>query len=54
LGRLNDRKDNLEERIQKGGAALLLDTEIDAALLAVQIAEIDAYIAAINAHKATL
>jgi hypothetical protein len=54
LRRLNDRKDNLEERLRKGGAAALLDTELDAALLAAQITEIDAYIAAIAAHKATL
>jgi len=54
LRRLNDRKDNLEERLHKGGPASLLDTELDAALYSVQIAEIDAYIAAINAHKATL
>jgi len=54
LRRLNDRKDNLEERLRKGGAAALLDTELDAALLIAQITEIDAYLAAIAAHKATL
>jgi hypothetical protein len=54
LRRLNDRKDNFEERLRKGGAAALLDTELDAALLVAQITEIDAYLAAITAHKATL
>lgn len=54
LRRLNDRKDNLIERIEKGGNPALLDTELDAALLAKQIAEIDVYIAEVTAHKATL
>ncbi len=44
LRRLNDRKENLEERLQKTGAAALLDTELNAALLAAQVVEIDTYI----------
>jgi hypothetical protein len=54
LRRLNDRKDNLEERLQRSGSAALLDTELDAALLTVQVAEIDLFIAAVFARKATL
>jgi len=54
LRRLNDRKDNLEDRLQQGGAALLLDTELDEVLLQLQLTEIDAYIAAINTKKASL
>lgn len=54
LRRLNDRKDNLEERLQKGGAALLLDTELENSLLQLQVAEIDAYIAAVTARKGAL
>jgi hypothetical protein len=54
LRRFNDKKDNLTERLQKGGTAALLDTELDAGLLAAQLTEIDLYLAAIATHKATL
>lgn len=54
LRRLNDRKENLNERMQKGGNVALLDTELDSALIAQQMTAIDAYIAAVNAQKATL
>jgi hypothetical protein len=54
LRRLNDRKDNLDERLLKGGNASLLDTELDAQLLQVQIAEIDVYLAAVATRKAAL
>jgi hypothetical protein len=54
LRRLNDRKDNLNERLQKGGSAALLDTELDAGLLKAQLAEIDVFLAAVLARKAEL
>jgi hypothetical protein len=54
LRRLNDRKDNLEDRLKKGGATSLLETELDNTLFSLQIVELDNYLAAITAHKATL
>lgn len=54
LRRLNDRKENLEERLQKTGAAALLDTELNAALLAAQVVEIDNYIGAVTTRKGEL
>lgn len=54
LRRFNDKKDNLTERLQKGGAAALLDTELDAGLLTAQLTEIELYLTAIATHKATL
>jgi len=54
LRRLNDRKDNLVERQQKGGNVSLLDFELDAALAAKQVDEITAYITAIATRKAAL
>ncbi len=54
LRRLNDRKDNLEDRLKKGGSASLLETELDNTLLGLQITEIDNYVAAVIAQKATL
>jgi len=54
LRRLNDRKENLEERLERGGNVSLLDTELDAELLAVQVAEIDVYLAEIATRKAAL
>ena len=54
LRRLNDRKENLTERMQKGGNIALLDTELDATLIASQLVEIDTYIAVINTRKSSL
>lgn len=54
LRRLNDRKDNLNERMQKGGNISLLDAELDTVLIDRQMTEIDAYIAAVTAQKAKL
>lgn len=54
LRKLNDRKDNLEERLLNGGNVSLLDSSLDATLLASQLTEINGYIAAINARKGTL
>jgi hypothetical protein len=54
LRRLNDRKDNLEDRLRKSGNAALLDTQLEAGLLDAQITLIDTYVADVTAHKATL
>lgn len=54
LRKLNDRKDNLEERLQKGGNATLQDAQLEADLLDTQISLIDTYVADVKAHKATL
>jgi hypothetical protein len=54
LRRLNDRKDNLEDRLKKGGSVDLLETELDNTLLGLQIAELDNYLAAITARKTAL
>jgi hypothetical protein len=54
LRRLNDRKENLEERLQKTGAAALLDTELNAALLSAQVVEINSYISAVTTRKGEL
>ena len=54
LRRLNDRKENLEERLQKGGAAALLNTELDAELLKLQIAAIDSFVTEVEARKTAL
>jgi hypothetical protein len=54
LRRLNDRKENLEERLQKTGTAALLDTELNAALLAAQVVEINTYISDVDKRKAEL
>jgi hypothetical protein len=54
IRRLNDQKDNLEERLESGGNAALLDDELDAGLTRAQIAEIDAYIAEVNTRKTAL
>ncbi|MCW3091744.1 MAG: hypothetical protein JWP81_2813 [Ferruginibacter sp.] len=54
LRRLNDRRDNLLERQQKGGNVALLDYELDAALADKQLNEITAYMTAISTRKAAL
>ena len=54
LRRLNDRKDNLAEHLQKTGAAALLDIELETAMLEAQIGEIDLFLAAVAARKAAL
>lgn len=54
LRRLNDRKDNLAERAQKGGSPALLDTELDAGMLKAQLLEIDAFLAMVLTRKAEL
>ena len=48
------RKFLLEERSESYGTYALLELEVDAARSAAELAEIDAFIAAVNAHKATL
>lgn len=52
--RLELKKFLLTERKNNYGSIALLDKELDVAQVALQIAEVDAYIAAITAHKATL
>lgn len=52
--RLNDQRENLEERLEKGGTTAFLETELDAELSRKQVEEIDAFIASINQRKAEL
>jgi hypothetical protein len=54
IRRLNDRKENLEERKAKSGNVALLATELEQSRIGLQIGEINAFIAAVTAHKATL
>jgi hypothetical protein len=54
LRRLNDKKDNLLDRLRKRGPASLLDAELEAKLIELQLAEIDTYLAAVNTRKAAL
>jgi hypothetical protein len=54
IRRLNDQKENLEERLESGGNATLLDDELDAGLIRAQIAEIDTYVSVVNTRKAAL
>ena len=54
LRRLNDQKENLEERLAKGGTTAFLETELDAELSRKQVEEIDAFIATINQRKSEL
>jgi len=54
LRRLNDRKENLEDRLKRSGSASLLETELDAALINIQLTEIDSFVSAVTARKATL
>lgn len=54
LRRLNDRKENLQERLKRGGAIALLDTELETNLISLQLTEIDNYIAEVETRKAAL
>lgn len=54
IRRLNDRKENLEERKAKTGNVALLGNELEQGRIARQIEEIDTFVAAVTAHKATL
>ncbi|HSC54260.1 MAG TPA: hypothetical protein VLC98_11580 [Phnomibacter sp.] len=54
IRRLNDRKENLEERKTKTGNLALLDNELEQSRNSLQITEIDGFIAAVEVHKATL
>jgi hypothetical protein len=54
IRRLNDRKDNLADTLRKNSAANVLDAELKASLLDLQITEIDAYITAVNTRKAAI
>ena len=52
--RLEYKKFLLENRKESYGAVALLDKELDLARVEKQLEEVDAFIAAITAHKATL
>jgi len=54
IRRLNDRKDNLEERKAKSGSAALLNNELERARIASQILEIDTYKVAVTDRKTAL
>ena len=54
LVRAEYRKFLLEERSESYGTYALLELQVDAARATAELAEIDAFIAAVNAHKATL
>jgi hypothetical protein len=54
LRRLNDRKDNLVERLGKGGIVAVLDTELEAELLKGQLTVLNDFIAAITTRKGAL
>jgi hypothetical protein len=54
LRRLNDRKENLEDRLKKSGAASLLESELETALINIQLTELDSFVTAVTARKATL
>ena len=54
IRRLNDRKDNLEERKAKTGNNALLSNELERSRNEKQIAEIDVYINAVTVRKGEL
>ena len=54
LRRLNDRMENLEESRSRSGAVALLDTDFDRAMITAQLAEVNNFIAAIEARKTVL
>ena len=54
IRRLNDRKENLEERKYKTGNVALLDNELEQNRIDLQLTEIAAFISTVNTHKATL
>jgi hypothetical protein len=54
IRRLNDRKENLEERKAKSGNVALLANELEQSRISQQIAEIDLFVAAVAARKAAL
>jgi len=54
LRRLNDRKDNLEERLANTGNSGLLMMEMRKALAEAQVAALNTFIAGVEARKASL
>ena len=54
IRKLNDRKENLEERLSKTGSTGLLLTELQRGMLEKQVAEMDVFNTAIEARKAAL
>ena len=51
LRRLNDRKENLEERQNRSGAVALLDNELELSLIAAQMAVFDSFADAVTDRK---
>lgn len=54
LRRLNDRKDNLNDTLTEGGNVVVLDTELEAKMISLQLAEIETYIAEVTTRKNAL
>ena len=54
IRKLNDRKENLEERLSKTGSTGLLLTELQRGMLEKQVAEMEVFNTAIEARKAAL
>lgn len=54
LRKLNDRKENLEEVLTKGGNAMVLDMELEQALLQMRINTVNNYVAEVTARKTEL
>jgi predicted nucleic acid-binding Zn-ribbon protein len=54
IRRLNDRKDNLNERIAKSGNSGLLLVQLRKGLADAQVAALDAFITGVNARKTAI
>lgn len=54
IRKLNDRKENLEERVGKSGTSSILENELDLMLLDKQIAEIELFMTAVTDRKSGL
>jgi hypothetical protein len=54
IRRLNDRKENLEERISKSGSTGLLLSQMQRGMTEKQVEELTVFIAAVNTRKAAL
>jgi predicted nucleic acid-binding Zn-ribbon protein len=54
IRRLNDRKDNLEERLAKSGSAGLLLMQLRKGIAEAQLAELNTFITGVTARKAAL
>jgi hypothetical protein len=54
IRRLNDRKDNLNERIAKSGNSGLLLVQLRKGLAEAQVGELDAFITGVTARKVAI